>query len=85
MTTSKLLSLALVIFRYSLFRTELEFFSDSSSENPLFINVEKQIKSCQNKIDIAQEDYIRLKQVKNSQDKSAKKVSSQELESSEEN
>ena len=63
----------------------LAFFSNSSSENPLFKNVEKQIKSCQNKIDIAQEDYIRLKQVKNSQDKSAKKVSSQELESSEEN
>ena len=63
----------------------LEFFSNSSSENPLFKNVEKQIKGCQNKIDIAQEDYIRLKQVKNSQDKSAKKVSSQELESSEEN
>ena len=63
----------------------LEFFSNSSSENPLFKNVEKQIKSCQNKINRAQEDYIRLKQVKNSQDKSARKVSSQELESSEEN
>ena len=63
----------------------LEFFSNSSSENPLFKNVEKQIKSCQNKISKAQEDYIRLKQVKNSQDKSARKISSQELESSEEN
>ena len=63
----------------------LEFFSNSSSENPLFKNVERQIKSCQNKINRAQEDYIRLKQVKNSQDKSARKVSSQELESSEEN
>lgn len=63
----------------------LEFFSNSSSENPLFKNVEKQIKSCQNKISKAQEDYIRLKQVKNSQDKSARKTSSQELESSEEN
>ena len=62
----------------------LEFFSNSSSENPLFKNVERQIKSCQNKINRAQEDYIRLKQVKNSQDKSARKVSSQELESSEE-
>ena len=62
----------------------LEFFSNSSSENPLFKNVEKQIKSCQNKISKAQEDYIRLKQVKNSQDKSARKTSSQELESSEE-
>jgi hypothetical protein len=63
----------------------LEFFSNSSSENPLFKNVEKQIKSCQNKISKAQEDYIHLKQVKNSQDKSARKTSSQELESSEEN
>ena len=63
----------------------LEFFSNSSSENPLFKNVAKQVKSCQNKISKAQEDYIRLKQVKNSQDKSARKTSSQELESSEEN
>ena len=62
----------------------LEFFSNSSSENPLFKNVEKQIKGCQNKISRAQEDYIRLKQVKNSQDKSARKISSQELESSDE-
>ena len=62
----------------------LEFFSNSSSENPLFKNVEKQIKNCQNKISKAQEDYIRLKQVKNSQDKSARKISSQKLESSEE-
>ena len=63
----------------------LEFFSNSSSENPLFKNVEKQIKNCKNKISKAQEDYIRLKQVKNSQDKSARKISSQKLESSEEN
>jgi hypothetical protein len=63
----------------------LEFFSNSSSENPLFKNVEKQIKSCQNKISKAQEGYIFLKQVKNCQDKSARKISSQELESSEEN
>ena len=63
----------------------LEFFSNSSSENPLFKNVAKQVKSCQNKISEAQEDYIRLKQVKNSQDKSARKTSSQELEPSEEN
>ena len=63
----------------------LEFFSNSSSENPLFKNVAKQVKSCQIKISKAQEDYIRLKQVKNSQDKSARKTSSQELESSEEN
>jgi len=63
----------------------LEFFSNSSSENPLFKNVTKQVKSCQNKISKAQEDYILLKQVKNSQDKSARKTSSQELESFEEN
>ena len=65
----------------------LEFFSNSSSENPLFKNVEKQIKNCQNKIEKAHEDYIRLKQVKNSQDKSAKKtkeLAAQEAESSEE-
>ena len=31
----------------------LAFFSNSSSENPLFKNVEKQIKTCQNKIDKA--------------------------------
>jgi gas vesicle protein len=53
----------------------LAFFSNSSSENPLFKNVEKQIKTCQNKIDKATEDYIRLKQIRNSQEKSAKKVS----------
>jgi len=53
----------------------LAFFSNSSSENPLFKNVEKQIKSCQNKIDKATEDHIRLKQIRNSQEKSAKKAS----------
>ncbi|MDB4159686.1 DUF349 domain-containing protein [Flavobacteriaceae bacterium] len=52
----------------------LAFFSNSSSENPLFKNVEKQIKSCQNKIDKATEDHIRLKQIRNSQEKSAKKA-----------
>ena len=41
----------------------------------LFKNVEKQIKTCQNKIDKATEDYIRLKQIRNSQEKSAKEVS----------
>ena len=43
----------------------LEFFTDSSTENPLYKNVEKQIKNCQSKIDKAQEEYIRLKQIKN--------------------
>jgi len=59
----------------------LTFFSNSSSENPLFKNVEKQIKSCQNKIDKATEVYIRLKQIRNSQEKSAKNVA-QETEGS---
>jgi len=45
----------------------LEFFSDSSAENPLYKNVEKQINSCQKKIDKVQEEYIRLKQIKNAQ------------------
>jgi hypothetical protein len=54
----------------------LEFFSHSSSENPLFKNVEKQIQSCQTKIDKAQEEYIRLKQIKNAQIK----LANQELE-----
>ena len=47
----------------------LEFFTDSSAENPLYKNVEKQIKSCQTKIDKAQEEYIRLKQIKNANQK----------------
>jgi len=55
----------------------LEFFSQSSSENPLFKNVEKQIKSCQTKIDKTQEEYIRLKQIKNAQLKLAKQQSEQ--------
>ena len=59
----------------------LTFFSNSSSENPLFKNVEKQIKSCQNKIDKATEVYIRFKQIRNSQEKSAKNVA-QETEGS---
>ena len=67
----------------------LAFFSNSSSENPLFKNVEKQIKSCQNKIDKATEDHIHLKQIRNSQEKSAKKaaenVEQDNEESSEEN
>ena len=47
----------------------LEFFTDSSAENPLYKNVEKQIKSCQTKIEKAQEEYIRLKQIKNANQK----------------
>jgi subtilase family serine protease len=48
----------------------LEFFSNSSVENPLFKNVEKQISSCQSKIDNAQNEYINLKQIRNTQNKS---------------
>ena len=62
----------------------LAFFSNSSSENPLFKNVEKQIKTCQNKIDKATEDYIRLKQIRNSQEKSAKEVSEKSEQETEE-
>ena len=62
----------------------LEFFSHSSSENPLFKNVEKQIESCQNKIDKAQEEYIRLKQIKNAQIKLANQEAAQEASESEE-
>lgn len=47
----------------------LEFFSNSSSENPLFKNVEKQINACQKKIDSAKKEYISLKQIKNAQAK----------------
>ena len=63
----------------------LTFFSNSSSENPLFKNVEKQIKSCQNKIDKATEVYIRLKQIRNSQEKSHKNVAQETEGSTEEN
>jgi hypothetical protein len=49
----------------------LEFFSNSSVENPLFKNVEKQISSCQRKIDNVQKEYINLKQIRNAQNKSA--------------
>ncbi len=56
----------------------LEFFSNSSSENPLYKNVEKQIKSCQNKIDQAQQQYISLKQIKNALDKQARQAQEQE-------
>ncbi len=57
----------------------LEFFSDSSAENPLYKNVEKQINSCQKKIDKVQEEYIRLKQIKNAQIK----LENQEIEQTE--
>ena len=56
----------------------LEFFSNSSSENPLYKNVEKQLKSCQNKIDQAQQQYISLKQIKNALDKQARQAQEQE-------
>ena len=49
----------------------LEFFSNSSTENPLFKNVEKQIKSCEKKIEKLHEEYIYLKQIKTSKIKSA--------------
>ena len=63
----------------------LEFFSHSSSENPLFKNVEKQIKSCQTKIDKNQDEYIRLKQIKNTQIKLANQKADKEAIASEEN
>ena len=50
----------------------LEFFSNSSTENPLFKNVEKQIKSCEKKIEKLHEEHIYLKQIKTSKSKSAK-------------
>ena len=56
-------------------QNNLEFFSHSSSENPLFKNVEKQIKSCQTKIDKAHEEYIRLKQI----DKTQMEIESQKV------
>ena len=49
----------------------LEFFSNSSSENPLFKNVEKQIKNCEKKIKKLHEEHIYLKQIKTSKSKSA--------------
>jgi len=52
----------------------LEFFSNSSTENPLFKNVEKQIGSCQKKIAETQKKYISLKQIRNAQNKSNKSL-----------
>ena len=45
----------------------------------MYKNVEKQINSCQKKIDKAQEEYIRLKQIKNAQIK----LANQEIEQTE--
>ena len=56
----------------------LDFFSNSSSENPLYKNVEKQIQTCQKKIDKAQEEYISLKQIKNAQEKLAREAEAAE-------
>lgn len=56
----------------------LEFFSNSSSENPLYKNAEKQILSCQNKIDKTKEEYIRLKQIKNAQEKLVREAAAAE-------
>ena len=56
----------------------MEFFSNSSSENPLYKNVEKQILSCQNKIDKTKEEYIRLKQIKNAQEKLVREAAAAE-------
>ena len=50
----------------------LEFFTNSSSENPLFKNVKKQIDDCQKEIEKAQEQYIFLKKIKNIQMKKFK-------------
>ena len=58
----------------------LEFFSNSSSENPLFKNVEKQIQDCQKKIDKTKKEYVALKQIKNSQEKLAKAAKEEENE-----
>ena len=52
----------------------LEFFSNSSSENPLFKNVEKQIKNCEKKIEKFHEEYIYLKKIKTSKSKKADRI-----------
>ena len=57
----------------------LEFFTNSSSKNPLFKNVEKQIKNCQNEIEKAQEQYVFLKQIKNIQKKKFEVNESEDL------
>ena len=52
----------------------LEFFSNSSTENPLFKNVEKQIKSCEKKIEKFQGEYIYLKKIKAAINKKANQI-----------
>ncbi|MFL2601264.1 MAG: DUF349 domain-containing protein [Flavobacteriaceae bacterium] len=52
----------------------LEFFSNSSTENPLFKNVEKQIKSCEKKIEKFQDEYIYLKKIKSAKIKKAELI-----------
>ena len=66
-------------------QNNLEFFSQSSSENPLFKNVEKQIKSCQTKIDKFNEEYIRLRQINKTQIKLASQEVNKEDNESEKN
>lgn len=66
-------------------QNNLEFFSHSSSENPLFKNVEKQIKSCQTKIDKFNEEYIRLRQINKTQMKLASQEINKEENESEKN
>ena len=52
----------------------LEFFSNSSTENPLFKNVEKQIKSCEKKIERFQDEYIYLKKIKTAKNKNTNQI-----------
>ena len=52
----------------------LEFFSNSSTENPLFKNVEKQIKSCEKKIEKFQDEFIYLKKIKTAKIKKAEQI-----------
>jgi len=68
-------------------QNNLSFFSNSSAENPLFKNVEKQIEKSQKKLDQSQAEYIRLKQLKNEIERQDQKEESPELDadSSEEN
>ena len=58
----------------------LEFFSNSSSENPLFKNVEKQIKNCEKKIEKFHEEYIYLKKIKTLKSKKADRIGTMESE-----
>ena len=58
----------------------LEFFSNSSSKNPLFKNVEKQIKNCEKKIEKFHEEYIYLKKIKALKSKKADRIGTMENE-----